>query len=303
MSQSSDNPKPPLELSPSTIDAWQKILSAVPVPQPAPDLLTRTLAAVQSERMKLPASSPIQNQKSRIENPRRPRWLADVAAMFVAACLLVACIIPAVAHARYSYRRTLCATNLSFIATGIGQYASVWHGQLPSLATPQNHNWLNPDAAPVQGGHTNTANLFPLLAAAYITPPRLICPGRNLPPNTAATLDTNDIPDCDYSYVNLFGPIRPTWDHYPSTIILADRNPLFCRHPAINPEANSPNHEGNGNYILRADGHVTWEISPDIGPNHDNIWTIATGPGPSQRLLTYTGTETPTSPNDTFLAP
>jgi hypothetical protein len=45
---------------------------------------------------------------------------------------------------------------------------------------------------------------------------------------------------------------------------------------------------------------VTWELSPDIGPDHDNIWTIASGKEP---LLVYTGREVPANLHDVFLCP
>ena len=265
------------------------------------------MRAVQGERMRFDAAAAGQNARAKNENAPQRRWwsghVADAAAMFVAAGVLIAVMIPAVAHVRYDYRRTLCAANLSEVKTAMDRYASIWHGELPTLGVSADGNWLHPAearAGGVEEGHTNTANLLPLILASYITPNRLICPGRDLPAGTAISYTASDIPDSDYSYVNLFGRFRATWDGKDSTIVLADRNPLFCGEAGANAEMNSRNHEGHGNYVVRGDGHVTWEVSPDIGPGRDNIWTVNDG---TQRLLTYTGTETAGSPGDVFLAP
>jgi hypothetical protein len=95
-------------------------------------------------------------------------------------------------------------------------------------------------------------------------------------------------------------PTPPAWDGRHQNIVLGDRNPLFDPAATLDPQSNSANHAGHGNYLVRADGAVTWETSPNVGPAHDNIWTLGTGP---QYAVAYAGTETPTSKNDVFLCP
>jgi hypothetical protein len=283
--------------------AWLNVLAKHPVPSPTPDLLEKTHAAVQAERMKLPASSDIVASPSRrVAASSHPsffrRHLKDVAAMLVAACILVAVIIPSVTHISLSYRRTLCAANLSTVGINIQQYTADNASQLPALANMTGDNWFQPSS----GGHTNTANLFPLVLARYTPSQRLHCPGDGYAESAPAAVSNVDIPDCGYSYTNLFGPVRRTWDGKNSSIILADKNPLFVvNNRTVSSDKNSPNHGGYGQYCLRADRSVTWETNPNVGPAKDNIWTVSTSP--NQRLLTYTGTETPTNPNDIFLAP
>ena len=63
---------------------------------------------------------------------------------------------------------------------------------------------------------------------------------------------------------------------------------------------NSANHGGHGNYVLRADSSVTWETSPNIGPDHDNIWTLGSG---KDRQLVYKGTEVPANAKDVIVCP
>jgi hypothetical protein len=65
-------------------------------------------------------------------------------------------------------------------------------------------------------------------------------------------------------------------------------------------QKNSENHDGRGTYVLRGDASVTWEVSPNIGPDHDNIWTITSG---KDRLAVYSGMEMPASSKDIFVCP
>jgi hypothetical protein len=282
------------------VQGWLNVVGACAVPAAPGNLLERTLAAVGEDRMKLQPvlkgnGMPASHAEER--PVRRRSHLSEVAAVLVAATLLVAVVIPAVGQARQSYRRTLCATNMAGLATGFGAYATDFGKELPNLGVPANHNWLRPDA----GGHTNTANLLPLLNAKYVTPARLVCAGKGLDQNAVATATATDISNCSYSYVNLFGSQRPTWNGNGKTIVLSDRNPLFVKPAANTPDDNSFNHGQKGTYLLRADGSVTWEMSPTFGTGsaRDNIWTVGLG---TERVVFYTGTEVAAG-GDVFLAP
>jgi hypothetical protein len=286
------------------VQGWLNVLGSAEAPAMSGDLLERTLGAVDRERMKLkpaagmaPPQLPASHAMEQATGGRR-RWshMGEVAAMFIAATLLVSVLIPAVGQARQSYRRTLCATNLAAVGTGFGQYAAAFEHELPCVAMSVDHNWLVPGF----GGHTNTANLLPLVNASYVPPTRLICAGRGLPDGASAIPTASDIQNCSYSYVNLFGPVRPKWNGSAATIVLADRNPLFVRNGPGDPDSNSLNHGQKGTYVLRADGHVTWEITPNAGPGRDNIWTVGSG---TNRLVKYSGIEVSGSAGDVFLAP
>jgi hypothetical protein len=101
----------------------------------------------------------------------------------------------------------------------------------------------------------------------------------------------------------LFGPVKPRWNGRAETIVLGDRNPLFGGDAAgrgRDAEGNSFNHAQKGTYVLRADGHVTWEITPNVGPGRDNIWTVGKG---SNKLVKYSGIEVPATVGDVFLSP
>ena len=289
------------------VHGWLQTLSSSPLPEPPGDLMERTLSRLQSERLKIqPAtgasSGPSHPGSGNTEPPasrsRGFRFVTDLAAMAVAASLLGIVVSLGVFQARQSSNRVACATNLQHFNTAFGTFAASNRGKLPMLATTD-PNWLLPNPA-VPGSHTNAQNLQPLLNANLLHNANFICAGRDI---AGTSMPQNgSIPDSarGYSYVNMFAVDHPEWDGVHGNIVLADRNPLFDPQGALDPHANSANHAGRGNYVLRADGTVTWETSPNVGPAKDNIWTIGAGPEYPRRFV---GTETPASEKDIFLAP
>jgi hypothetical protein len=282
------------------VKAWLQTIKQAPAVAPSSDLSARTLAAIQIDRMRIPSRAAQAQPSARTISPRRWRYLKETAAMATAAAILVAVLIPGIAQARQSARRVACANNLALMSNAFATYGAANGDLLPALEMPANGNWLGLGKAP--GEHSNAGNLLPLVANGYLTADHFACPGRGAP---AAAMPANatDIPDGfrGYSYVNLFTPNRPRWDGSAKTLVLADRNPLFDpESPAASPNRNSNNHGSHGSYVLSADGAVAWQITPNVGPKGDNIWTL--GNPQSPRIL-YSGTEVADSPDDVFLAP
>jgi hypothetical protein len=253
------------------IEAWLKILSAAPAPEPRGDLVERTMAAVQADRMRLEPARP-----AAAAAPMRGNWprrLAEFGAMGVAASIFVAVIIVGLGQSAQSRARTACAENLQKWSTAFRTYSADYGRQLPSLETPADRNWLS-SASPT---HSNAANLLPLVNGSLVAREALYCPG-NAPKSDETPVTRPTLMDIGYSYVYLYGPTRPTWNEDHASIILADRNPIFVPGAmGVVADKNSANHHGHGNYVLRADGAVTWETSPNIGPGRDNIWTCSIG--------------------------
>ena len=86
--------------------------------------------------------------------------------------------------------------------------------------------------------------------------------------------------------------------------ILADRNPFFTKRVRmrvriLRPKNSSSHGENAGQNVLRLNGEVFWTTEPTIGPNHDDIWTVADKPPGSE----YVGTEVPRKIDDEFIAP
>jgi hypothetical protein len=285
------------------VRAWLKTIEGVAVPAPSEKLADRTLAAVRRERLKIAP-------EAETVRPAGRRWrlrVSEIAAMATAAAILVAVLIPGIAQARQSARRVACAGNLAVCSTAFETYAAANGHELPALAMPSDGNWLGTagGAATGQGNgaRSNADNLLPLVTAGYLTADRLACPGRGKPAVGMAAGATT-IPDGfrGYSYTNLVANPRQRWDGSHNTLVLADRNPLFDREAGgATPNRNSWNHGSHGTYVLAADGAaVAWELTPNVGPGGDNIWTLGSREAP---VLVYAGTERATTPDDAFLAP
>ncbi len=206
-----------------------------------------------------------------------------------------------VGTAKQSHLRTLCANNLKDMGAAFGTYAAANLNQLPSLMTPANDNWL---ANSGDGPASNASNLAPLLTGKYIPGLANLFCAAVLPETPLPTTTPTNLGEIGYSYTHLYGPSRPFWDGRAATIVLTDRNPMFGPGTTPlaqrNPDSNSPNHGGHGNYILAADASVKWETSPNIGPGGDNIWTVSRG---KERLISYVGNEMPASAGDVFVCP
>ena len=162
------------------VAAWLKTLDTSPMPEPAGDLVERTLARVQSERMKLkPAQAA---SATALASPSRRairfKHLTDFAAMTVAAGLLGIVVTLGVFQARQSANRVACATNLQKVSTAFATFAADHRGNLPALATVD-PNWLTANPA-VPGSHTNAENLQPLVSAKLLRPANFLCVGRDI---------------------------------------------------------------------------------------------------------------------------
>jgi hypothetical protein len=298
------------------VQAWLNVLDRSPMPEPAGDLAARALAAVQAERMRLPsgdratgaagsqdlptgAAAPLAQRARTAARWGWRRRLAEVGAMAVAAMLLLAVTLEGIGQARRSNARQACAANLKEVAAGFGNYASLGgEGALPMIALPTNKNWLRGNAE--TGAANNAAHLLPLVTGQYLAIKALFCAGAGIPDGPVA-VGRNELPAIGYSYRNMYGTEKPKWDGRRTTIVMTDKNPIFGED--VRPEwdqKNSFNHDGKGNYVVRADGTVSWETSPNLGPSQDNIWTIGSG---KERVTVYTGREVPVDVADVLVCP
>jgi hypothetical protein len=192
----------------------------------------------------------------------------------VAAVLLmgVAVLWPILSTVKTYQQKGSCEANFGSIASAMGAYTGDNHDAFPITTASYGGNWMNvgtPD-------QSNSSNLFTLAKAGYTKLRDLACPGnpRAITQAPPEARDWHSLPEVSYSYYVMFGKQRPTPTNNPHTIILADKSPVIVRvatGEAIPfPDENSPNHEGKGQWALRADGTTTWLGSPmDQG---DNIW-------------------------------
>ncbi len=282
-------------------------LSQLPPVEPPEDLTRRTIAAAQAlqEPRSIPHAGP-----SVLTNTRRfgkfwdPRK-TDIAVMLIAATLLLTVTIFQLGKARTFAIQTACANNLAVLGTAFGQYAQANANELPRIAIPTDRDWLprgmTPGVHRAVGAHCNLANLEPLLGVGrhYVSWSRMVCPAvaavaiRHADGRTA----WNNV---GYSYIDQLSAYHHHWGQGGHVAVLADRNPLFRGYEVrdLRVNANSWNHGRRGQNVLYDDGSVLWTQTPDVGPDHDNIWTIGSPP-----IRNYTGMEEPKSPNDIILVP
>lgn len=141
-----------------------------------------------------------------------------------------------------------------------------------------------------------TAAVFLLVLTQDITPEVFICPTARAIATTQPSHNVDTKTDCnfsepgqlDYSFMNFY-PSESTVDQgykvdytNPAEFaVAADINPgvdeLLTTTKNADAEAmkkiNSPNHEGDGENVLYADGHVEFQQQPFCGMDRDNIYT------------------------------
>jgi len=231
--------------------------------------------------------------------------LAAAASIMIVASLWLS----TTSHARRQAQKLLCESNLGSTGTAVSTYATSYADQLPRINLPKDFKWFDPAQ-----NRARRPQLFLLVKSRYVKPIWLVCPAVPAKPVTPEKLDHLDdfLPSMvvSYSFQNLCGDQQfnegqrqQRWV-YPSTMaIMADQTPLLKDNTLVRdfePLSSSPNHRGwfskSGQNILGLDGSVKWQESPLVGLSRDNIWTV-------DKVRTYTGSEVPSDPTDSFLAP
>ena len=280
-------------------------LAQLPPVEPPMDLTRRTVAAAGA--VFVPRITPHAGKsmltntrlKTRVWDPRK----ADIAVMLIAAALLLTVTLFQLGKARTLAVQTACANNLAMLGTAFGQYAANNSGLLPSISVPADHNWLprsmTGHAHRSADAHCNLANLAPMLDARtrYTAWTRMICPA--VPGVSVTRGGTHPAwSNVGYSYIDELSDYHHHWVQGGHVAIMADRNPLFYDGGVRQVNVNSWNHARRGQNVLYDDGGVFWTRTPDVGPRHDNIWTLGNPP-----ILVYSGMEEPTSRYDIILVP
>jgi hypothetical protein len=253
----------------------------------------------------------------------------------VAAVLLmgVAVMWPVMSTMRSYAQKSDCGANFAGIASAMGQYTSDNRDQFPMATASFGGSWL--DGIGTKPDRSNSANLFTLARTKYLPVSTLACEGNPMAVRSVSSnaTDWDSLPQVSYSYYIMFGDAKPDATSTPGTVILADRSPVVLRafngDPIPRPEENSPNHRGEGQWVLRVDGAALWLSSPQLGD--DNIWLNGEQERVWNRIRPYVpeikrhapknakeliigvrgvpagplmrGTEMPSSETDTFLGP
>ena len=227
----------------------------------------------------------------------RPRAFTIIELLVVIGliALLIAILLPSLNTVHHSSGRTRCATNLRQIGQAIQMYANDNNGDFPrtvfdGIGGPPTEYTSplapNPFLAGRPGPNDVTAVLFLLVRTQDITPEVFICPSTESEPwdfggRTAKT--TSNFPGrqfLTYSYTNPYATpaaekagFKLSYKLSSDFAIAADMSPGGAGATAAAPTspravmagANSPNHNGDGQDVLYADGHVEFQNTPFCG--------------------------------------
>ena len=204
--------------------------------------------------------------------------------------------------------RIICGTNLKGLSTAITVYANDYDDEYPKFGKGPWSDKLgfDFDEFPIsqEGERTITASWYLLIREADVSPKTFVCPESTQEEFDGFNPEKKDILELwdfghnpykhvSYSYHNPYGK-HPAGGWLPASFAVAgDMSPWFkngdiivadseMQPPQIITQADKStwrlsmgqNHKGEGQYVLWADGHVSYEKQPNIGVRNDNIYTF-----------------------------
>jgi prepilin-type processing-associated H-X9-DG protein len=233
--------------------------------------------------------------------------------------MLIAILVPMFLSARQRSTRFKCQNNLREIGSAMFSYASANHGRFPStrpsidpIRKPDLSNSgyaaTQPFAADGPGPNNIPAALFLLVRTEEVPAFRFICPAAEYAqPDTfggkspAERSNFSDVKlNLTYGMHNPYANDAtvaagfgwgPQWLK-PNFPLLADMGPATLPRLSL-PSPNSPNHEGEGQNILYADGSVEFKTTPLAGVENDHIY----------RTRNNATLDSPQDPSDSILLP
>jgi prepilin-type N-terminal cleavage/methylation domain-containing protein/prepilin-type processing-associated H-X9-DG protein len=241
--------------------------------------------------------------------------------------VLLGILLPAAEHVRHQGYIDKCASNLRQIGMGISMYCNENRGSYPRTlyvaGAPLTEGTGFTAADPFQAGGVSandlTAAPYLLLRAEHLPTEIFICPYND---DTSYEVDPAD-PAKHSNFTDWTKNLAYSFaDPYPSAAVAdagyrltshmrgdlpvaADLNPGVTAYAnvtvakvdageRVNEEANSRNHEQDGQNVLYADGHVSFEDTCLCGIGQDNIYT---------NQANQFDNVSPVSPTDTLLLP
>jgi prepilin-type N-terminal cleavage/methylation domain-containing protein/prepilin-type processing-associated H-X9-DG protein len=220
--------------------------------------------------------------------------------------VLLAILLPAAEHVRHQGYIDKCASNLRQIGLAISMYANENKGNYPrtlydptqALTEGTGFNASDPFQAGGVAANDLTAAPYLLLRAEHLPAEVFICPyndDTNYFADTANPAQHSNFTDwaknLSYSFANPYPSKAVADSGYRLTShlradfpVAADLNPGVTPYAnvtvaqigaseRVNEQANSRNHEQDGQNVLYADGHVSWELTVLCGIGQDNIFT------------------------------
>lgn len=239
---------------------------------------------------------------------RRPFAFTLVELLVVIAIIgvLMGILLPAMEHVRHQGYIDKCASNLRQIGLAISMYANENQGNYPRtlydpaqpLTAGTGFNAADPFQAGGVSANDLTAGPYLLLRSEHLPADIFICPYND---DTNYFVDQADpskhsnftdwTKNLAYSFANPYPTLAVANSGYRLTShvrgdfpVAADLNPGVTAYAnvtsaqiggseRVNEPANSRNHEQDGQNVLFADGHVSWDLNCFVGIGQDNIYT------------------------------
>ncbi len=241
--------------------------------------------------------------------------LIEVAVVVVILGVILAILLVVLPGPRELSRRLVCSANVKGIGTSAKIYANDHRGRwdlafdetaigrikYTGLIGGGRGTPVSPSRTqPSRGGRGEARELSPtrafwqLVRSGSATVKQFICPTSSDVPdgtdNIGAYYDFAGYENISYGFQVPFGPratiaTEGTDNRMP---LAADKGPYVDANIATPPPDlgidalpgkwrlfNSPNHSGEGQNVLFADGHVSFQKTPIVGIDHDNIYTIS----------------------------
>jgi hypothetical protein len=280
----------------TTLNGNRQLVRSYTITEVPDDLVEKTLERIHARQPQVRFKPPSEQTPPRfIFKPR------ELLAMAAGILILFAVLVPKLHHVRQVASEYQCASTLRGLGMGFLSYGRDHGNHLPYVPNQPGAPWwkIGNDSSE---NTSNTRNVFLLVRGGYVDLGDFLCPAVELERKIPDRHDPvwNDFPArhlIHFSFQNMFGPKRPTLNHNPQMVILADRNPYVK--PGKMPirivdQKNSPNHNSRGQNVLHIGGHVKW-FTVSIVRRNDCMWR-----GASREL---TGHEVPESIDDVFLVP
>ena len=256
----------------------------------------------------------------KLGNPSRPATaFIELLVIIAIIGMLIAILIPMFLSARQRSTRFKCQNNLREIGNAMFSYANNNHGRFPStrpsadpIRKPDLSNSgyaaTQPFASDGPGPNNVPAALFLLIRTEEVPTFRFVCPGAELAQaddlggKSAAERSNFSSIKLNLTY-GMHNPYAndttlaagfgwgPQWlkANFP---LVADMGPAPASKLSLH-SPNSPNHEGEGQNVLYADGSVEFKTTPLAGIDQDNIY----------RTRNNNIFDSPQDPSDAILLP
>ena len=176
-------------------------------------------------------------------------------------------------------------------------------GRWDTQNSPLRHEWSNDGTGEGFGGEnvSPTRAIWMLVRASEVVPKTCVCPSSGDVTDDTEEIDRyynfTGLRNISFGYLVPFGPFdtRPSENTDTRLAMMADKGP-YAHSNRLQLEVpddftistpprkwmpfNSSNHggqgSGEGQNTLYADGHVDFELTPVVGVDHDNIYTLMT---------------------------